>query len=217
VRAPAFQRVLSDTIHDQWFVSIAMPFELIAIGFFLLRSNPRIERLVVAVTAAMLFITVAVNVVVVPAIAGTLSLKGFADHAMKVIDGNRVGYLNALNYDVAFYSRRIIPIVSLKDPNLPEYLIVWKSLFDALPEAKRNRFDVVMASNPTSLDGSGEMILLHEHPTAPKPLPKATEGYIESMALRQLFLANLTDRADQPRQHLRRSAAQTEIANRRNF
>ena len=212
VRAPSFQHLLEHTIHDQWFVSIAMPFEIIAIGLFLIRSRPRIERLVVAVTAAMLFITVAANVVVVPAIAETLSLKGFADHAMKVVDGNRVGYLNALNYDVAFYSRRIIPIVSLKDPNLPEYLIAWKSLFDALPETKRSRFDIVMVSNPTSLDGSSEMVLLHERPTPTKPLPKATEGYIESMELRQLFLANLSDRADQPRQYLRRSAPQTEIA-----
>ncbi len=183
VRAPAFQRVLIHTVEEQWFVATAMPLAIIAVGFFLIRTRPRIERMVVAVAAAMVFITVAANVVVVPAIANTLSLKDFADHAMKVVDGNRVGYLNALNYDVAFYSRRTIPIVSIRDPNLPEYLIAWRSLLDALPESRRSHFDVVMISNPTSLDGSDEMVLLHERPTASKPLPKATEGYIEAMAL----------------------------------
>ena len=59
----------------------------------------------------MVFVTVAVNVVVVPAIANTLSLKDFTDHVMKVVDDNSVGYLGALNYDVAFYSRRTIPEV----------------------------------------------------------------------------------------------------------
>src|SRR5260370_7055923 len=107
--------------------------------------------MVVALGAAMVLITVAANVVVWPAIANTLSLKDFADHAMKVVDGNRVGYLNALNYDVAFYSRRTIPIVSIRDPNLPEYLIAWRSLLDALPESRRSHFDVLMISNPTSL------------------------------------------------------------------
>ena len=91
-----------------------MPFAIIAVGCFLIRTRPQIERIVFAVAAAMVLITVAVNVVVVPAIANTLSLKDFTDHTMKIVNGNRVGYLNALNYDVAFYSRRTIPIVSTR-------------------------------------------------------------------------------------------------------
>jgi 4-amino-4-deoxy-L-arabinose transferase-like glycosyltransferase len=183
VRAAAFQHVLNRTAEEQWFVSAAMPLAVIGVGCFLIRTRPRIERMVLAVAAAMVFITVAVNVVVVPAIANTLSLKDFTDHAMKIVDGNRVGYLNALNYDVAFYSRRTIPITSMRDPNLPEYLVGWRSLFDALPESRRSRFDIVMVSNPTSLDGSNEMVLLRERPTSSKPLPKPADGYIEAMAL----------------------------------
>ena len=99
---------------------------------------------------------------------------------MKVVDDSPVGYLNALNYDVAFYSRRTIPIVSQKDPDLPQYLIAWRTLFDALPAAKRDRFDVVMTSNPTSLDGTDEMLLLRQRTGSPTPSPKPSDDYIQA-------------------------------------
>jgi 4-amino-4-deoxy-L-arabinose transferase-like glycosyltransferase len=187
VRAAAFPVILRRTAREQWFVSVAMPLALVSVGWFLARSRPQIERMVLALAAAMVFITVAVNVVVVPAIANTLSLKNFTDDAMKIVDGNRAGYLGALNYDVAFYSRRIIPIVSIRDPNLPEYLIGWQSIFDALPKSRRDRYDVMMISNPTSLDGSDEMVLLRERATPGKPLPKPADGYIEAMTLSAIY------------------------------
>jgi hypothetical protein len=168
-------------VEERWFVSAAMPLGVLGVGIFLISTQSRIERMVLAVAAAMVFITVTANVVVVPAIANTLSLKDFTDHAMKIVDRNRVGYLSAMNYDVAFYSRRTIPIVSIRDPNLPEYLIGWRSLFDALSESRRRCFDIVMVSNPTSLDGSDEMVLIRERPSPGKPLPKPADGYIEAM------------------------------------
>ena len=183
VHAASFQILLHRTAAEQWFVSAAMPLALIGVGCFLILTRPRLERIVLAVAAAIIFITVAANVVVVPAIANTLSLRDFTDHAMKIVDGSRVGYLSAMNYDVAFYSRRTIPITSTRDPNMPEYLIGWRSLFDALPESSRNRFDILIDSNPTSLDGSDKMVLLRERPTPGKPLPKPADGYIEAMAL----------------------------------
>ena len=125
-----------------------MPLAVVVLGVRLIVTRPLVERIVFAIAAAMVFITVAVNVVVVPAIANTLSLKDFTDHAMKVVDDSSVGYLNALNYDVAFYSRRTIPIVSQKDPDLPQYLIAWRTLFDALPASKRSRFEIVMVVEP---------------------------------------------------------------------
>ena len=114
-----------------------MPLAVVVLGVRLIVTRPLVERIVLAIASAMVFVTVAVNVVVVPAIANTLSLKEFTDHAMKVVDDNPVGYLNALNYDVAFYSRRTIPIVSQRDPDMPEYLIAWRTLFDALPASKQ--------------------------------------------------------------------------------
>ncbi|MGC2441856.1 hypothetical protein, partial [Candidatus Binatus sp.] len=81
---------------------------------------------------------------------------------------------------VAFYSRRTIPIVSQKDPDLPQYLIAWRTLFDALPAAKRDRFDVVLTSNPTSLDGTDEMLLLRQRAGSPTPSTKPSDDYIQA-------------------------------------
>jgi len=136
--------------------------------------------MVLAIAAAMVFVTVAANVVVVPAIANTLSLRDFTDHAMKIVDGSRVGYLGALNYDVAFYSRRTIPIVSQRDPDMPEYLIAWRTLFNALPAAKRSRFDILTVSNPTSFDASDEMLLLRQLAGSPTKPPKPSDEYIHA-------------------------------------
>jgi hypothetical protein len=116
---------------------------------------------------------------------------------MKVVENKPIGYLNALNYDVAFYSRRTIPIVSPRDPDLPEYLISWREMFDALPPVKRSRFDVVMTSNPTSLDGSDEMLLLRQRATTPEPPFKPpTDDYIQAGSLPDSMTA---PRAGSPR------------------
>jgi hypothetical protein len=156
---------------------------VVVLGVRLLVTRPLLERTVLAIAAAMVFITVAVNVVVVPAIANTLSLKDFTEQAMKVVDESPVGYLGALNYDVAFYSRRTIPIVSQKDPEIPQYLIAWRTLFDALPASKRNRFEIVMVSNPTSLDGTDEMLLLRQRAGSPTPPPKPSDDYIQATTI----------------------------------
>ncbi|HYK65804.1 MAG TPA: hypothetical protein VEY94_12725, partial [Patescibacteria group bacterium] len=178
IRAPAFPRVLAAIVREHWILSLAMPLAVVVLGVRLLVRRTLVERTVLAVTAAMVFVTVTVNVVVVPAIANTLSLKEFADHAMKVVDGSPVGYLDALNYDVAFYSRRTIPIVWQRNSDLPEYLIAWRTLFEALPESTRDRFEIVMVSNPTSLDGTDEMVLAHQRGGAKKPAKPS--DYIEA-------------------------------------
>ncbi len=180
IRAPAFAPALASAVADHWVLSLAMPLAVVIVGVRLIVTPPLLERMTFAIAAAMVFTTVAVNVVVVPAIANTLSLKDFTDRAMKVVDGNPVGYLSALNYDVAFYSRRTIPIVSLKDPDLPRYLIAWRDLFDALPASKRDRFDVLIVSNPTSLDGTDQMLLLRLLAVSPTTPPKSSDDYIQA-------------------------------------
>ena len=155
----------------------------------------------------MVFITVTVNVVAVPAIANTLSLRDFTAQALKVIGQSPVGYLGALIADVAFYSRRTIPIVSQHALDMPEYLIAWRTLFDALPAVKRVGFDIKMVSNPTSLDGTDEMLLLHQRPGSPRPPSKPADGYIQAgvydSALRRISATAFTSRgstfADPPR------------------
>ena len=180
IRAPAFAPALASTVGDHWILSLAMPLAVVILGVRLIVSRPLLERMTFAIAAAMVCVTVAVNVVVVPSIANTLSLKDFTDSAMKVVDNSPVGYLNALNYDVAFYSRRTIPIVSQKDPDLPQYLIAWRTLFDALPAAKRDRFDIVITSNPTSLDGTDEMLLLRQRTGSPTRPTKPSDDYIQA-------------------------------------
>jgi hypothetical protein len=155
-------------------------------GVRLIVTRTLVERTVLAIAAAMVFATVTVNVIVVPAIANTLSLREFTAHAMKVVDDSSIGYLDELNYDVAFYSRRTIPIVKPRDADSFEYLVAWRQLFDAMAAAKRDRFEVVMVSNPASLDGSDEMLLLHRR--GGKAKPKPAEGYIEARNLRTGFL-----------------------------
>jgi 4-amino-4-deoxy-L-arabinose transferase-like glycosyltransferase len=180
LRASAFAPTLASTVGEHWMLAFAMPLAVVVLGVRLIVTRPLLERMVFAIAAAMVFVTVAVNVIVVPAVANTLSLRDFTNRAMKIVDDNTVGYLNALNYDVAFYSRRTIPIVSQKDPNLPRYLIAWRTLFDALPASKRSRFEIVMISNPTSLDGSDEMVLLRQRAGAPTPSPKPSDDYIQA-------------------------------------
>ena len=180
VRAPAFAPSLASTAGRHWILSLAMPIAVVVLGVRLIVTRPLIERMIFAIAAAMVFVTVEVNVVVVPSIANTLSLKDFTDQAMKVVDNGSVGYLNALNYDVAFYSRRTIPIVSIKDPDLPQYIIAWRTLFDALPATKRSRFEIVMVSNPTSLDGTDEMLLLRQRPGSLTASPKPSDDYIQA-------------------------------------
>ena len=157
-----------------------MPLAVVGLGVFMIFTRPRIERMVLAIAATMVFTTVAVNVVVVPAIANTLSLRDFTDRAMKIVGDSPVGYLDELNYDVAFYSRRTIPIVSQRNPELPEYLIAWRSLFNALPASRQRGFDVVITSNPASLDGTDEMLLLRQRATSPDSPSKPSGGSIEA-------------------------------------
>ena len=181
IRAPAFPRVLTSAAAEDWVLDLAMPLAVVALGVFMIFTRPRIERMVLAIAAAMVFTTVAVNVVVIPAIANTLSLRDFTDHAMEIVGDSPVGYLGALNYDVAFYSRRTIPIVSQRNPEMPEYLIAWRTLFNALPVSRQRRFDIVMTSNPTSLDGTDEMLLLRQRAGSPDPpSKKPSDSYIEA-------------------------------------
>ena len=185
MRATAFPRILTSIVGEHWVLALVMPLAVVVLGVRLLVTRPLAERMVLAVAAAMVFITLAVNIVVVPAIANTLSLKAFTDQAMKIVEDHPVGYLDALNYDVAFYSRRTIPIVWQKDPVMPEYLIAWRTLYDVLPAAKRDRFDIVMTSNPTSLDGTDEMLLLHQNNRPATPPLKPSDDYIQAKVSRR--------------------------------
>ncbi|MGB8411469.1 MAG: glycosyltransferase family 39 protein, partial [Candidatus Binatus sp.] len=71
IRAPAFPRNLMSAVAEDWVLDLAMPLGVVALGVFMIFTRPRIERMVLAIAATMVFTTVAVNVVVIPAIANT--------------------------------------------------------------------------------------------------------------------------------------------------
>ena len=80
---------------------------------YLLRSRPRRSRPSSARWPfGFVAIVLAVNLVVEPAVANTLTLKGFAAATMKIANGSPIGYWGSLDYDFAFYSGRNIQFVT---------------------------------------------------------------------------------------------------------
>ncbi|MGH7986739.1 MAG: ArnT family glycosyltransferase, partial [Candidatus Binataceae bacterium] len=158
-------------------LSIAIPIATAIIGYFLLRTHATVEKMALALTGGMVCLALAVNLVVVPGLADTLTLRSFAAASMKTVGSDSVGYLGALDYDFAFYSRRDIPIISLtRDPT--DYVLCWKHNYKLIGPQWRRRLRIAIISNPTALDGSGRMLLLKRidvpHSAPPlggKPVP----------------------------------------------
>lgn len=158
--APGLVTAIRDAAASHLILAILIPLATGALGAWLVAMRPAVETTVSLIAAGFAGITLAANLFVVPAIARTLTLEQFTGEAMRIVDGSSVGYLNALNYNVAFYSRRNIPIVAIGDPNLPEYLLGWRAGYESIPDAERKRFTAVLVSGPTDLDNGGGMVLL---------------------------------------------------------
>ncbi len=175
ISAPGFVPALQAAVRERWFLALAIPLGVELLGFYLWRKPESLARLVAATAAATGCIALAANLVVVPAIANTLSLRGFTMEIINTIGHERIGYLGALNYDIAFYSGLNIPIVRASDPDLPNYLICWTSMYRSMPERLRQSYVIEIKSNPVSLDGTDEIILLRRTTLAPAPGSNAVE------------------------------------------
>jgi 4-amino-4-deoxy-L-arabinose transferase-like glycosyltransferase len=175
IRAPAFTPQLSAAVSRHWLLAPALPIALEVLGFMLVRQPSSLSRLVTITVAATACGVLAANLVIVPAIANTLSLRTFTLEMVNTVGPGRVAYLDALNYDVAYYSGRSIPIVRMKDRDLPAYLIAWNGIFRSMPPALRRGWVIALQSNPTSLDGSGTMLLLRRATVPPSPESNAIE------------------------------------------
>ena len=153
--------------------SLLIPPALFAVGAFLYRARTiGAERLALAVAGGMALISLAANLVVVPAIADTLSLKSFSAGVVRIVDHHPVAYLGEMDYDIAFYTGLTIPIVKRKDAMTREYLITWADYYDGMRDGKRARYRVMLRSNPTDLDGRGRMVLLKRVGPALAPTPR---------------------------------------------
>lgn len=154
-------------------VAMGLGVAMIAIGVFAVRGRQSAERLCIAVTGATACLALAANLFVVPALANALTLEPFTQEAMNIVGTNSVGYMGALNYDVAYYSRRDMPVVSIWSGPRPDFLIAWREEFMRLPPSVRAQFRAVLLSHPTELDGSGGMVLLRCEPGHAPELPGA--------------------------------------------
>jgi hypothetical protein len=137
-------------------------------GIYLLRARPRIENVFFASAAGFVAIVLAVNLVVEPAVANTLTLKGFAAATMKIAGPSPVGYWGSLDYDFAFYSGRNIQFVAKPEAQFDfvvssedDYKLMWPSM--------RARYETIVRSGPTDFDGTGQMILLRRIGASPRP------------------------------------------------
>lgn len=165
------QLVLAAAAHP--FIGMTLGAAMIAIGVLGARSPQSAERLCLMVTGGMACLVLAANLFVVPALANALTLEPFTHEAMNIVGTHSVGYMGALNYDVAFYSERNLPVIPVWNRPWPDYLIAWREEFLRLPPSTRAQFHAVLLSHPTELDGSGGMVLLQCEPASAPGVPIA--------------------------------------------
>jgi len=154
--------------HQNRLLSIVLPLAAAAAGIYLLRVQPRMEKVFFAITAGFVAIVLAVNLVVEPAVANTLSLKPFALATMKLAGASPVGYWGSLDYDFAFYSGRNIQFVTKPDTQM-DFVVSSEDDFKLMWPVTRARYQVIMRSGPTDFDGTGEMVLLKRIGASPVP------------------------------------------------
>ena len=155
-RLPA---ALRTSAHQRGLLAIILPLASAAGGIYLLRMRPRIENVFFAIAAGFVAIVLAVNLVVEPAVANTLTLKGFATATMKIAGAKPVGYWGSLDYDFAFYSGRNIQFVTKRDAQI-DFLISSEDDYKLMWPAMRADYEVILRSGPTDFNGTGQMMLL---------------------------------------------------------
>jgi 4-amino-4-deoxy-L-arabinose transferase-like glycosyltransferase len=153
------------------FIAVELGIAMIAIGVFAVRGRQSAEDLCVTATGGIVCLALAANLFAVPALANSLTLEPFTHEAMNIVGTHSVGYMGALNYDVAYYSERNLPVVSIWSGPRPDYLIAWREEFLRLPPSTRAQFRAVLLSHPTELDGSGRMVLLRCEPGYAPEIP----------------------------------------------
>ncbi len=146
---------------NRWIILIlAIPAVLLALATWLVRTRPSIENLFTGVFAATVCAALAINLVIEPAIAETLTLKRFTANARRTAGSIMVGYFGNLDYDFAFYNGRDLILTTPLDPNGPAMLVSPEDDWKLVPPRLSIKYRVLLRSNPTDLDGSGRMLLL---------------------------------------------------------
>ena len=156
-----FARALMAVVAARPIASVLLPLVTAGSGVYLLRATALVERLFAGTLVGCSCIVISAHLVIVPAIANTLTLKPFADELNRIVDGKTVASLQEeANFDIAFYSRRDISVVSYDEADRSDYLLCSRRSYDLQPEKFRARFASVLESAPTNFRGEGRMMLL---------------------------------------------------------
>ena len=142
-------------------IAITLPAIVTALGLFLLRAQPRADKIVFAIAVAMAAIALAVNLIIQPALASSLTVKDFAAGVNQTVGGAPIGYFGTVDYAFAFYSGRDLNLINDRDSHPPAYVVCSNDGLRLMPAAMRSQYAVVLTSHPTELDGTGIMYLLH--------------------------------------------------------
>jgi 4-amino-4-deoxy-L-arabinose transferase-like glycosyltransferase len=145
-----------------------LPIVVWGAGAYLSRRRGSVGRLIGSIAIATGAITLAVNLVISPAIARLLALDGFAARVRQIAGTNPVGYFGNLDYGFAFYNGRDLTVSSPIDPDSPDLLVSPEDDWKLTGPKISARYAVLLRSNPTELDGSGRLLLLFRiSPPAP--------------------------------------------------
>jgi dolichyl-phosphate-mannose-protein mannosyltransferase len=159
-RAPKLPAALASATAAHWIFSLMLPLATITIGFFLLRAQPLMEKMVGAISVGVVCIALAANLVVEPAIANALSPKEFAQRVTEIAGIRPFGYFGSLNYAFAFYNGRDVKLIPPGGLYRQDLIVSPEAEWKLLPASIRNGFEIILRSNPTDPDGAGSLLLL---------------------------------------------------------
>jgi 4-amino-4-deoxy-L-arabinose transferase-like glycosyltransferase len=141
-----------------WLAAVLIPLTSLGVGIWMLSSRPWLEPIVGGIAVGAIAMKLAVNLVIEPAIANTLSIKRFALQARQYTDAESIYYFGGLDYGFIFYSERNVKFISVNDP--PESVVGSEEQWPLMPANFRSHYRMVLRSNPTEWDGSGRLLLL---------------------------------------------------------
>ena len=113
ITAPAFVPALSAAIGAQRLAVVLIAAILIAVGYVMIRTTAGAGKLVVATAIGVTCLSIVANLYALPATANTVALKDFALQTNKIAGDAQIAYVCGLNYDIAFYTGKTIPVIAL--------------------------------------------------------------------------------------------------------
>jgi 4-amino-4-deoxy-L-arabinose transferase-like glycosyltransferase len=164
ITAPAFVPNLAAAIGAQRLAVVLIVALLIALGYVLIRTGTGIAKFAVGTAVGIACLSIIANLYVLPAVADTIGLKDFSRQAARMIDGGQAAYYYGLNYDIAFYTDKTIPVIAHVSKDWPEFLILGQDTYQALASTEMRDYSPVLTSGATYLDGTGQMVLVRRKP-----------------------------------------------------